>query len=113
MLLPGVYRTISLLSIRFQSFFVCVCFPPTIFLICWLTSSDASFSALRALSMAGTVSVGTLSVVEELVVSPSSNRTSPTSAAAEKSPVVGLATLECVSFSLSKIVTDVEATSFR
>ena len=51
--------------------------------------------------------VGIVAVVEDLVISPPANRTSPTSAATGESPVVGLATLESVSFSLGKIVTDV------
>ena len=65
--------------------------------------------------MTDAVSAGTVEVVEKLVVSPPANRTSPTSAAAqaEESPVVGLATLESVSFSLGKIFTGVEATWFR
>ena len=63
--------------------------------------------------MADAVSAETVAVVEELVTSPPANRTTPTSAAAEESPVVGLATLEPVSFSLGKIVTGAEATWFR
>ena len=62
--------------------------------------------------MANAVSVETVAVVEELVISPPANRTSPTSTAAEESPVVGLTTLESVSFSLGKIVAGVEATRF-
>ena len=63
--------------------------------------------------MADEVSAGTVAVVEELVISPPANKTLPTSAATEGSPVVGLATLESVSFPLGKIVTGVEATWFR
>ena len=51
--------------------------------------------------------VGTVTVFEELVIYPLANKTSPTSAAAGESPLVGLATLESVSLSLGKIVTGV------
>ena len=63
--------------------------------------------------MADTVSAGALTVVEELVIVPSVNRTSPTSTAAEKSLLMGLATLEPLSLSLGKIATGVEVTWFR
>ena len=99
-------------SIKYQSFSVRVCSPPTLSLICWLTSSDVSVGALRAPSMADTVSAGALTVVEELVIVPSVNRTLPTSTAAEKSLLMGLATLESLSLSLGKIVTGVEVTWF-
>ena len=57
--------------------------------------------------------IGTVSVVKELPISSPANRTSPTSAAAEKSPVVGLATLEFVSLSLGKDVIGVQATGLQ
>ena len=62
--------------------------------------------------MTNAVSTGTVVVVEELVISPPANRTSPTSATTGESPIVGLAALESVLFSLGKIVTGVEATWF-
>ena len=62
--------------------------------------------------MADGVFAGTVAVVEELIISSLANRTSSTSAAAEKSPIVGLATIGFVSLSLGKIVTGVEATWF-
>ena len=76
-----------------------------------MTSSDVSVT-LRARSMADAVSAGTVAAIEELVISPPANRASPTSAVAEGSPVVGLTTLESISFSLGKTVTGVEATLF-
>ena len=79
--------------------------PPRVSLICLLVSSDVSVSALRTRSMAD--AVGTVAVFEELVIYPLANNTSPTSAAAGESPLVGLATLESVSLSLGKIVTGV------
>ena len=90
-----------------------VCSPPTLSLICWLTNSDVSVSALRARSMADTVFAETVAVIEELVVSRPDNKASPSSAAAEESPVVSLATLESVSFSHGKNVKGIEATQFR
>ena len=48
--------------------------------------------------------VGTVAIVEELAISPSANRISPTSATVGESLVVGLATLKPVSFSLGKNV---------
>ena len=45
--------------------------------------------------------VGTVAVVEELAISPHFSRASPTSAAVGKRLVLGLASLECVSFHLS------------
>ena len=79
--------------------------------ICWLASSDVPVSALRARLMAD--AVGTVAVVEELAISPPANRTSPTSAAAGESLVVGLPTLESISFSLGKNVIAVPATRFQ
>ena len=78
-----------------------------------MTSSDVSVGTLRARLMVDAIFLGTLAVVEDLVISPPAKSTSPTSVAAEESPVVGLATLESVSFSLGKIVKCVEATRFR
>ena len=57
--------------------------------------------------------VGTVAVVEELAISPPTYRTSPTSAAAWESLVVGLPTLESISFSLGKNVIGVPATRFQ
>ena len=56
---------------------------------------------------------GTVSVVEELAISPHANRTSPTSAAAGESLVMGLVALESVSFSLGKNVIGVPSNRFR
>ena len=112
LLLSAVYHASSFLSIRYQSFYVRICSPPKPFLICWLTSSDVSVSALRARWMADAVSSGTVAVVEELVTSTPANRASPTSATTKESPVVGMAALESVSISLGKVVTGVGATWF-
>ena len=71
-------------------------------LICWLTSSDVSVSALRAHSMAD--AIGTVAVVKEFAISPSTYLTSPTLAATGESMVVGLATIKSVSFYLGKSV---------
>ena len=70
--------------------------PPTLFLICWLISSDVSVSALRAGLMADGVFAGTVVVVEKLVIFRPANSTLPTLAATEENPVVGLAKLESV-----------------
>ena len=70
--------------------------PPTLFLICWLISSDVSVSALRAGLMADGVFAGTVVVVENLFIFRPANSTLPTLAATEESPVVGLAKLQSV-----------------
>ena len=57
--------------------------------------------------------VGTVAVVEELAIFPPANRTLPTSAAAGTNLIVGLATLESVSFFLGKNVIGVQVTRFR
>ena len=82
-----------------------VCSTLALPLICWLGSSDVSVSALRAHLIVDALSGGTVAIIEELVISLSVNRISPTSTAAEEDPVVGLATLGFVSFSPGKIVT--------
>ena len=110
LMLSSVYHTSSFLSIRYQSSSVRVCPLPKLSLICWLASSSVSFSALRARSMVDAVFAGTVVVVEELGIYPPAKRTPPTSATAEKSPVVGLAALEPVSFSLGKVATGMGAT---
>ena len=98
LLLSGISRTSFFPSIKYQSFFVRVCSPPTLSLIFCIVS----VSALWPRSMADTVCAGTLAVVEEFVFCPPAIRTSPTSTATEECPVVGLAMLQPVSFCLGK-----------
>ena len=57
--------------------------------------------------------IGTVAIVEEFVISPPPNWTSPTSAEAGENLLLGLATLKSVSFYLGKHFIYVQTTWFR